>query len=142
MRRLFSSLLLILALTGTASAAELGGCFGTTDICARPDIAVGLVSYNLVTHRVDLGALPVGAAGYQFTGWSSQWFRTGIGAYLAAQVGPSGNSAAMAVVMSFAGYLRLGALVRSVGDSAQWSLLAGVGLGGNQTSTASIPKAP
>jgi len=92
---------------------------------------VGLVGYNLVTHSVSIGALPVGALGYEVTAWSSQWYRTGVsvnGAAVLQQEG--GNYLAVAFIASFARYVRAGAMMRTVGDSAQWTLLGGFGIGG------------
>jgi hypothetical protein len=133
MRKLFSILILAITITtaAAANAGDYGGCFGKSDICAGPSLSVGLVGYNLVTHSVSLGALPVGAAGYEVTAFTSQWYRTGLSANLAAVAQQQGsNFVAVAFIASFATYLRAGMMMRTVGDSAQWTVLGGLGIGG------------
>ena len=134
MRKLFSVLILALTITagaGVAAAGDYGGCFGKSDICAGPSLSVGLMGYNLVTHSISIGALPIGAAGYELTAFSSQWYRTGLSANLALVTQQTGgNYVSVAFIASFATYLRFGALVQTVADSAQWTLLGGLGLGG------------
>ena len=137
MKRFLSVALFALAIAAApmpASADDaLHGCFGKTDVCVGPTASAAVVGYNLVTHSVSLGALPVGAVGVEVTAYTSQWYRAGLSLNLAAtaqEVG--GNFLAGAFILSFAEYLRLGAMFRTVGDSAQWTLLAGLGYGGGR----------
>lgn len=131
MRRLLSILSLFIVLAAGSAEAAPFGCFGHSDVCVAPALSVGLVSYNLATHEIGIGAMPIGAAGLEVTAWTSQWFRSGISINAAAAYqSKESNWLALAFVASFAEYLRIGAMVRTVGESAQWSLLGGIGIGG------------
>jgi hypothetical protein len=137
MKEIASALLLALALATSPAladppAASPAGCFGQSNICVGPSVAVGLLGYNLVTHSVSIGALPVGAAGLEVSAFSSQWYRTGLSVNLALVAQQSGaNSITVAPILSFAKYARIGAMLQTVGESAQWTLIGGLGLTGS-----------
>ena len=106
-------------------------CFGKSDVCVGPSVSVGLLGYNLVTHSVSVGALPVGALGVEVSAFTSQWYRTGLSFNVAAVAQQNGaNYVTFAPILSFAKYLRVGMLMQTVGDTAQWTVLVGGGITG------------
>lgn len=124
-------LALVLLWPSCARAGEFGGCFAGGALCAGPSATLTVGEFNLATQSFSGGVSP--GIGYGLTLNPSQWYATGLAAYLDFSVGGGKpNRARPALMLSFADYVRLGAaLTVTERDEAptlfQWSLLFGVG---------------
>lgn len=121
-------LALLVASPAFAEGGQFGGCFAGEQLCAAPAVAVTVGEYNLTTGRFAGGVSP--GIGYGLTYRPDRWYATGLAAYLAFSVGGSEpNSAAPALLLSFANYVRLGVgmLIREQA-APEWRLLFGIGV--------------
>ena len=98
-----------------------------SSICAEPQVSVSVVQYNLASHKIGAGLLPIGSVGYGVRDVNDY---VAAGLYLSASIGGSTpNYLAPAVLVRFMRAITVGAQVRVGEDVTQWSLLAGGGFG-------------
>jgi hypothetical protein len=117
-------------LGGTARAQQFGGCVDGGLVCFGPSATVTVGQFNLATQKFSGGVVP--GIGYGATYAQTQWYATGLAAYLSFSVGQGQpNQAIPSLMLSFANYVRVGAGV-SITETdgpvqTQWRLLFGLG---------------
>lgn len=113
-----------------AESPQFGGCVANDAVCFGPSATVTVGQFNFATSKFSGGIVP--GVGYGATYAQSQWYATGLAAYLSFTVGQGApNEAIPSLMLSFANYVRVGAGV-SITETAgpvetQWRLLFGVG---------------
>ena len=121
---------LLLAGAARAQSPQFGGCIREGSVCFGPSATVTVGQFNFSTSKFSGGIVP--GIGYGATYAPTQWYATGLAAYLAFTVGQgTPNEAIPSLMLSFANYVRLGAGV-SITETAgpvdtQWRLLFGLG---------------
>jgi hypothetical protein len=121
---------LLLAGPARADGPQFGGCVASGAVCFGPSATVTVGQFNFATSKFSGGIVP--GIGYGATYGQSQWYATGLAAYLAFTVGKDApNEAIPSLMLSFANYVRVGAGVSITETSGlvqtQWRLLFGLG---------------
>ena len=132
---LVGTALIFFVLTGIARAQtpvpiapvspQLGGCFGTADLCIAPDLSFNAIRYDLVAKKLSGGALPVGI-GYALLFGYSQWWASGVAVHALVDLTQAGTSyIEPSAALTIFRYLRLGAAWRITDGAVSTSLIAG-----------------